>query len=764
MTRLLTQFSDMMEEKLAGSFLFIFIITMVTVSILGHTIVHYTSRFDLKIDVSESGIIMALGMVLGGFCHLFGGDLLENSSLVKFSPTIFFLALLPPILFNEGYHMRQAYFFGYIKEALLFAVVGTGITSVFQTLLTYYGPVANNLSFAECAAFGGVISATDTVGVLSVLSSLRVEPALFYLVFGESCLNDAVSLTIFEIASEFIGSDYGMRAVGIGIADFVIILLGSCAIGYLVPCITAYGFNRIDLRGSVVSELGVYILMSYAPFLVAEIVGMSGIVSILIAGIATRSYAHRNLSSLIVQTQADFCYRLVSYLADNAVFLYMGTTVFSLKSNLEAFRADFLFWTLFSCLLSRFGMVVILGGFVNIMAPCSNWNAIQLKHCIVMAWAGLRGAVAFAAAVTFSDEFGNHGLVLTTTMGIIIISTYVLGPLTKPLIVLLKLPMNVEYDDINAPRMWRFGRWLKKFDEKYIDKRMIMKCAQRGGPCAHYHLPGGLCPTEAALIQQFNNNMVAVAERKNTGLDDGLDGWQETVSALHANLSTPGTTYTNGTGTSNTTTSTAGGHGRRNSRQGTDSSAPGDTANTTALDASPPDRSALRRRSSTGRSREVATPWEGDSYLEGPQVNRIGASAHRRMSSSQYFNSNNANPIQVPPALDEEPTPRSDSNADAWDDVTAEGVPPPQRKTKRFGSFVAAQNYMEEIQEAAGTSVHVEMKMASPDIYDFGRKMDIMPKVEVVRTPLTTDVDQSDDTERRPWGGARRNSNDPELL
>ena len=35
-------------------------------------------------------------------------------------------------------------------------------------------------------------------------SSLKVEPALFYMVFGESVLNDAITIVIFKVACRFI--------------------------------------------------------------------------------------------------------------------------------------------------------------------------------------------------------------------------------------------------------------------------------------------------------------------------------------------------------------------------------------------------------------------------------------------------------------------------------------------------------------------------------------------------------------------------------
>ena len=84
-------------------------------------------------------------------------------------------------------------------------------------------------------------------------------------------------------------------------------------------------------------------------------------------------------------------------------------------------------------------------------SPCYEFACPYMSSCIcphvqVVLWfAGLRGAVAFAAATVFPDENGNAGKVLTTTMGIVIAFTFVAAPLTMPLIKLLKMRMNVQH-------------------------------------------------------------------------------------------------------------------------------------------------------------------------------------------------------------------------------------------------------------------------------------------------------------------------------
>ena len=57
-------------------------------------------------------------------------------------------------------------------------------------------------SRSRSARVRALISATDPVSVLAVFAELRVEAALFYLVFGESVVGDAVAIVLFETFSK----------------------------------------------------------------------------------------------------------------------------------------------------------------------------------------------------------------------------------------------------------------------------------------------------------------------------------------------------------------------------------------------------------------------------------------------------------------------------------------------------------------------------------------------------------------------------------
>ena len=81
----------------------------------------------------------------------------------------------------------------------------------------------------------------------------------------------------------------------------------------------------------------------------AEVLGLSGIVTILVSGIAARHYVEPNLSTT-TQDVADVIFRLSAHVAETSIFLELGLSVFSIAEFLEW---RFIGWSLLACLVAR---------------------------------------------------------------------------------------------------------------------------------------------------------------------------------------------------------------------------------------------------------------------------------------------------------------------------------------------------------------------------------------------------------------------------
>lgn len=138
----------------------------------------------------EAGATVLLGMVIGGFIRASGKDTGSGAaSMLGFSSSVFFIGFLPPIIYNAGYTLKRRLFFANMGGILLLALVGTSVSAFIVGVGLYVMGLAgasSHISFMEGMCYGSLISATDPVSTLAVFTELRVDPTLFYLVFGES--------------------------------------------------------------------------------------------------------------------------------------------------------------------------------------------------------------------------------------------------------------------------------------------------------------------------------------------------------------------------------------------------------------------------------------------------------------------------------------------------------------------------------------------------------------------------------------------------
>lgn len=143
--------------------------------------------------VPESCLLIVVGLLVGGLIKAVG----ESPPILE--SKVFFLFLLPPIILDAGYFLPLRQFTENMGTILVFAVVGTLWNAFFVGTLLYAvcqisGTGLNDIDLLANLLFGSIISAVDPVAVLAVFEEIHINELLHILVFGESLLNDAVTV------------------------------------------------------------------------------------------------------------------------------------------------------------------------------------------------------------------------------------------------------------------------------------------------------------------------------------------------------------------------------------------------------------------------------------------------------------------------------------------------------------------------------------------------------------------------------------------
>lgn len=153
--------------------------------------------------VPESCLLIMVGLLLGGI--IFGVD---EKSPPAMKTDVFFLYLLPPIVLDAGYFMPTRPFFENLGTIFWYAVVGTLWNSI-GIGLSLFGICQieafglSDITLLQNLLFGSLISAVDPVAVLAVFENIHVNEQLYILVFGESLLNDAVTVVLYNLFKSF---------------------------------------------------------------------------------------------------------------------------------------------------------------------------------------------------------------------------------------------------------------------------------------------------------------------------------------------------------------------------------------------------------------------------------------------------------------------------------------------------------------------------------------------------------------------------------
>ncbi|KAL9989088.1 hypothetical protein ACROYT_G003597 [Oculina patagonica] len=382
--------------------------------------------------IPESCLVIVLGIVIGGIMEGMG----ITDIAPAFSSRTFFLFMLPPIVLEAGYFLQDRAFFDNIGTILLYAVVGT-IFNTFTVGLSLFGVSAKmgtDLKLMHTLTFASLIAAVDPVAVLAVFEEIHVNVMLYILVFGESLLNDAVTVVLYHLFEGLAGfEEVTYKEILTGFASFFVVSIGGTLLGLLWGLATAFVTKYTD-HVRVIEPIFVFV-MSYLAYLTAELFHLSGIMSIVTCAIIMKPYVELNISRKS-HTTIKYFLKMMSSSSETLIFMFLGVRVVSWP---HVWNTQFVFVTLIFILVYRALGVVILTFFANRFGRLNKLSAVDQ---FIMSYGGIRGAVSFSLAILLvEDHFPMKNMFVTTTIVIVLFTVFFQGMTIKPLVRILHVKL-----------------------------------------------------------------------------------------------------------------------------------------------------------------------------------------------------------------------------------------------------------------------------------------------------------------------------------
>ena len=381
---------------------------------------------------------------------------------VRIEPAIFFLLFIPPLLFADGWLIPKRDLLGVLRPVLLLAFGLVTLTVVVVGYLIHW--LIPGMPLAAAFALGAIVSPTDAVAVSAITANLKMPSRITHILGGESLINDASGLVAFKFA---------VAAVATGVfswtaaAEQVVLLSGG---GLLVGLAMAWliGEARVRMARFCVDDPTIQttfsLLTPFAAYLAAESLHVSGILSVVAAGIYAGMHDTRHLDTPTRQHSFEV-WKMVLFAFNGLVFVLLGIQLRTVLIRLE--RESWLQLVAYAVALV-IALAVIRMAWVFPAAYLPRLYSRKIRESepplspravFIVGWAGIRGSVTMAAALSIpfaldnGTPFPGRDLIIFLA-GTTIVLTLVLNAVTLPLFIrVLKIR-----GDGNAEREERAAR------------------------------------------------------------------------------------------------------------------------------------------------------------------------------------------------------------------------------------------------------------------------------------------------------------------
>jgi monovalent cation/hydrogen antiporter len=373
-------------------------------------------------------ILFVIGGLFIGFIPIFPTQL-------RLEPDLVFFLFLPPLLYIQAFYTSWRDFRFYLRPILLLAIGLVVATTVIVAFVAHW--LIPGLPLAAGFVLGAIISPPDAIAASAIAQRLGLPRRVVTVLEGESLVNDATSLVIFKVALAAVGATASLFGDAWMPGEFIYVAFGGVAVGVIIGKCIGWVRRRILDDGPQIF-LTVSLMTPYLSYLLADrFLHVSGVLSVVATGLYLGWEAPEAINSGI-RLQAQAVWDMIIYLLNGMVFVLIGLQLPGiLHSMAEHWWPRPFYQALIICALCILIRLVWIfpGAYLPRLFKSvrDREDVPDWRQVLIVGWAGMRGIVSLAAALTLQGypNFPRPHLVQFIAFSVIL-TTLVFQGLTLP--------------------------------------------------------------------------------------------------------------------------------------------------------------------------------------------------------------------------------------------------------------------------------------------------------------------------------------------
>lgn len=356
-----------------------------------------------RLGVPSPLLLVVVGAIASPFVH------------VELNEEVVLVGILPPLLYAAAQQTSLLDFRSNIRPIALLSVGLVIFTTVCIGFLLWW--IIPGLPLAAAFAIGAVVAPPDAVAATAIGKRVGLPRQLTTILEGESLVNDATALVLLRTSVAAIGGSITAWQVGVG---FLVSALGGLVVGLVIALILKKVRKRVT---NPVTDASIALVIPFIAYIAGEELhiggfGASGVLAVVVVGLVMGHVAP------VIQTPQSRVFERTIWMTiqavlEDLVFLLIGLDLWIILSDVRDSDLP-LGRIVLGCVAVLVAVVALRPIWIfpatriSRMVPgaARRGPVPQWQNSAVLSWAGMRGVVTLAAALTLPAQTPHREVLL----------------------------------------------------------------------------------------------------------------------------------------------------------------------------------------------------------------------------------------------------------------------------------------------------------------------------------------------------------------